>query len=101
MDQERHGQDDSTLRQAILDVALPHHLVSKYSSLVAVDVTPARPTDKTLIGHAMKTNLPDGQDHQAIFGLPRTATSGQRHILWGLALLTLTWLLWGYRRRIA
>ena len=85
MDQERHGQDDSTLRQAVLDVALPHHLVSKYSSLVAVDVTPVRPIDKNLIGHAMKTNLPDGQDYQAIFGLPRTATNGRLHILWGLA----------------
>jgi Ca-activated chloride channel family protein len=100
MDQERHGQDDSTLRQAVLDVALPHHLVSKYSSLVAVDVTPVRPTDKNLIGHAMKTNLPDGQDYQAIFGLPRTATNGQLHILWGLALLTLTWLLCGFRRQL-
>ena len=101
MDQERHGQDDSTLRQAVLDVALPHHLVSKYTSLVAVDVTPVRPTDKNLIGHAMKTNLPDGQDYQAIFGLPRTATNGQLHILLGLAVLTLTWLLWGYRRQLA
>jgi Ca-activated chloride channel family protein len=101
MNQERHGQDDSALRQAVLDVALPHHLVSKYSSLVAVDVTPVRPTDKNLIGHAMKTNLPDGQDYQAIFGLPRTATNGQLHILWGLALLTLMCLLWSYRRRLA
>jgi Ca-activated chloride channel family protein len=101
MDQERHGQDDSTLRQAVLDVALPHHLVSKYTSLVAVDVTPVRPTDKTLIGHAMKTNLPDGQDYQAIFGLPRTATNGPLHILWGLAILIMTWLLWGYRRQLA
>jgi Ca-activated chloride channel family protein len=100
MNQERHGQDDSALRQAVLDVALPHHLVSKYSSLVAVDVTPVRPTDKNLIGHAVKTNLPDGQDYQAIFGLPRTATNGQLHILWGLALLTLTWLLWGCRRQL-
>ena len=101
MDQERHGQDDSTLRQAVLDVALPHHLVSKYTSLVAVDVTPARPTDKNLSGHAMKTNLPEGQDYQALFGLPRTATSGSLHILLGLAVLTLTCLLWGYRRQLA
>ena len=101
MDQERHGQDDSTLRQAVLDVALPHHLVSKYTSLVAVDVTPVRPTDKNLIGHAMKTNLPEGQDYQALFGLPRTATNGPVHMLLGLAVLTLTWLLWGYRRQLA
>jgi Ca-activated chloride channel family protein len=101
MDQERHGQDDSTLRQTVLEVALPHHLVSKYTSLVAVDVTPVRPVDKTPVGHAMKTNLPDGQDYQAIFGLPRTTTSGQLHLLLGLAVLTLAWVLWGYRRQLA
>jgi Ca-activated chloride channel family protein len=101
MDQERHGQDDSALRQAVLDVALPHHLVSKYTSLVAVDVTPVRPTDKMLQTHAMKTNLPDGQDYQAIFGLPRTATSGQLQILFGLFMLAAAGMLWRVRRIVA
>ena len=101
MDQERHGQDDSTLRQAVLDVALPHHLVSKYTSLIAVDVTPVRPTDKNLIGHALKTNLPAGQDYRAIFGLPNTATSGQSQILLGLLALTTAAMLWRIRRWLA
>ncbi|MEQ1626485.1 MAG: marine proteobacterial sortase target protein, partial [Nitrospira sp.] len=90
--------------QAVLDVALPHHLVSKYTSLVAVDVTPVRPLDKTLQAHAMKTNLPDGQDYQAIFGLPQTATSGQLQILLGLATLLaarVTWAVRASRKRVA
>jgi len=100
MDQERSGQDDATLRQAVLDVALPHHLVSQYSSLVAVDVTPVRPLDKSLIGHAMKTNLPDGQDSQAMLGLPKTGTNGQIQLLFGLLLLAAAGLLWR-RQRVA
>lgn len=101
MDQQYHGQDDSIVRQAVLDVALAHHLVSKYTSLVAVDTEPIRPTDKTLVPHAMKTNLPEGQGYQAIFGLPKTATSGQAQILLGLILLTLALLLWSHRTRVA
>jgi Ca-activated chloride channel family protein len=100
-DQQRHGQDETAVRQAILDVAMAHHLVSKYTSLVAVDVEPVRPSDKSLVTHAMKTNLPEGQDYQAIFGLPKTATSGQMQILFGLAMLTIAALLCGYRKRIA
>jgi len=101
MDQQYHGQDDSVVRQAVLDVALAHHLVSKYTSLVAVDTEPIRPTDKTLVTHAMKTNLPEGQGYQAIFGLPKTATSGQAQILLGLILLTLALLVWSRRTRVA
>jgi len=101
MDQERSGQDDLTLRQAVLDVALPHHLVSKYTSLVAVDVTPVRPIDKSLIGHAMKTDLPDGQDYQATFGLPKTGTSGQVQLLFGLVLLAIAGLLRQRQRVVA
>ncbi len=100
-DQQRHGQDESAARQAILDVALAHHLVSKYTSLVAVDVEPVRPSDKSLVTHAMKRNLPEGQDYQAIFGLPQTATSGRLQILIGLAALTIGALLWGYRKQVA
>ncbi len=100
MDQQ-HGQDASAVRQAVIDVALTHHLVSKYTSLVAVDVEPIRPTNKALLTHAMKTNLPEGQDYQAIFGLPKTATSGQLQILMGLAAFALASLMWGYKRQVA
>ena len=100
-DQQRYGHDESITRQAVLDVALAHHLVSKYTSLVAVDSEPVRPTDKSLVTHAMKTNLPEGQDYQAIFGLPKTATSSQLHLLLGLSALIAAGLLWGFRKQIA
>jgi len=101
MDRQQYGQEDPSIRQAVLDVALGHHLVSKYTSLVAVDHEPIRPTDKTLATHMLKTNLPEGQDYQAIFGLPRTATSAQLQILVGTACLILAWLTWRWRRQAA
>ncbi|MFO0767218.1 MAG: VWA domain-containing protein [Nitrospiraceae bacterium] len=45
------GSPEEQIRNAVLQVALDHHLVSKYTSLVAVDVTPARPGDHQLQSH--------------------------------------------------
>ena len=95
------ARDESAVRQAVLDVALTHHLVSKHTSLVAIDVEPVRPTDQSLVTHAMKTNLPEGQDYQAIFGLPKTATNGVLQIMLGLAAITMAGLVWGVRKQVA
>jgi Ca-activated chloride channel homolog len=101
MDQHKHGQDETLTRESVLDVAQTHHLVSKYTSLVAVDTEQIRPTDKSFVTHAMATNVPVGQNFQVIFGMPNTATSGQLQIAIGLALLIIAWLLWGERKQIA
>lgn len=82
-----HNNPDEA-KQAIITTALDHHLVSKYTSLVAVDVTPSRPADATLKTGAVPTNLPEGWNHEAVFGqLPKTATSAELDMLIGLALL--------------
>jgi Ca-activated chloride channel family protein len=92
-------RDGESLRHAIHDVALAHHLVSAYTSLVAAEVTPARPQHHSLQLHSMKTNLPDGQQYEAIFGLPQTATNGPMHLLIGIGSLAFTWMLWAIARR--
>jgi Ca-activated chloride channel family protein len=85
---DQHGGiENEAVRQAVIDLAKKHHLVSRYTSLVAVDVTPARATDQMLNTHALKTNLPDGWDYTAVFGLPQTATTGTLQIMVGLLLL--------------
>ena len=43
-----------------MELALKHHLVTRYTSLVAVDVTPARPDGEPLDSQAVPTNLPHG-----------------------------------------
>lgn len=99
MNEEIQSTDKEALRRPVIDVALKHHLVSRYTSLVAVDVTPARPNDKDVKTHAMKTNLPHGQDYDHIFGLPQTATSGQLQMLIGLLCLAVAFLVFGLRNR--
>ncbi len=53
---------------AILGVALEHHLVSRLTSLVAVDVTPTRPDGERLTSKDMPVNLPEGWDYDKVFG---------------------------------
>jgi len=100
-DETYKGGLEEVIRKAVLDVALAHHLVSQYTSLVAVDVTPARPTDSPTADQDRATNLASLQDQASLTGLPKTATNGQLHILLGLAALMLTWLLSGLRKEVA
>ena len=97
MDETYKGGVEEAVRKSVIDVALAHHLVSQYTSLVAVDVTPARPTDRPAAERDQTTNLARAKD-QALAGLPKTATDGQLQILIGLAAVLLAGLLWGLRR---
>ena len=90
MDRLREGADRSEVRSAVLAVALQHHLVSAYTSLVAVDVTPTRPEGTPGATANVPTALPAGMVYEKIFGpLPQTATPGPLYVLLGLASLTL------------
>jgi len=85
--QGAHSNQDR-LRQQIINIALHHHLVSKYTSLVAVDVTPTRPDSEVLLSQAMPVNLPNGQVYEKIFGhYARTATTAPLNLLLGILLL--------------
>lgn len=79
---------DETLKQEITTLALHHHLISKYTSLVAVDVTPIRPTGEKLEKAAIPTNLPRGWDYSKVFGrMPQSATPSSLLRLLGLLFL--------------
>lgn len=94
MDETYKGGVEEAIKSAVIDVAVAHHLVSKYTSLVAVDVTPARPTD-----HSSTEQAPAAvQDQASIAALPKTATIGQLQILFGLASLTIAGLAWRHRK---
>jgi Ca-activated chloride channel family protein len=88
MDALRTGTDAAIVRKAVIQVALEHHLVSRYTSLVAVDVTTARPEGAHLIPAVLKVNLPSGMQPVR---LPQTATHAPFHFITGLvaALLAL------------
>jgi Ca-activated chloride channel family protein len=61
-------QDPTALDKDVETVALAHHLVSRMTSLVAVDVTASRPSDKSLDQTKLPLNLPDGWDFEKVFG---------------------------------
>lgn len=99
MEQKRDTEFDS-VKKVIIDTALKHHLVSQFTSLVAVDVTPIRPADKNLSSHAIPTHLPAGWKHEKVFGqpFPATATDARLNFIIGLLCLFIASLLYLTRR---
>ncbi len=87
LDEERRGRDPAEIRAAVVTTALEHHLVSKFTSLVAVDKTPVRPLSANYKQEQVPNLLPYGQSQEAIFGFPATATSAPMHRLTGVAFL--------------
>ncbi len=98
MDDRARGVAEKEVREKVLEVALAHHLVSRYTSLVAVDVTPTRPADAALKGGAVPTNLPAGWQYEKVFGhLPKGATPGRFYLLTALVALALAVAMRGVR----
>jgi Ca-activated chloride channel family protein len=104
MDQRtRRALPEDEVRQQVVEVALRHHLVSKYTSLVAVDVTPVRPASEQLDQQQVPTELPNGWNlrqqpqPQPLGVLPQGATAGRLDLL--LALLLTLVAVWAWPRR--
>src|SRR5262249_45896598 len=55
----------------VLGLALEHHLVSRLTSLVAVDATPSRPEGARLTRAELPLNLPAGWEFDKVFGTER------------------------------
>jgi Ca-activated chloride channel family protein len=102
---EQHHDADSNrgreqIKQEIIDLSLDHHLVSRFTSLVAVDVTPAN-NSGLLVSEKLKTSLPQGWKQRpasqptgqqmllAQLNLPQTATGAALHSMTGLMLFAL------------
>jgi Ca-activated chloride channel homolog len=99
---EWRGEDADTVRRKILDLALSHHLVSDYTSLVAVDRTPARPADAELNAHALASNRPgDMQQVADSLVMASTSTDSFRALLASLGLMLLAACCFVPRREVA
>jgi Ca-activated chloride channel family protein len=84
MDEKTRGADANAVRPAVVQVALEHHLVSAYTSLVAVDVTPTGPAfTRTAM---VRSALPRGYG-ETVGALPQTATAADLELLLGLGAL--------------
>jgi Ca-activated chloride channel family protein len=104
LDQMRRGASEDDIRGDVVETALAHHLVSKYTSLVAVDKTPVRPAGEQLDSEQVANLMPYGQSGSAIFGFPATATNAGTLQQTGLLCLLLALLLMAgplIRRRVS
>ena len=79
--------DRIRLQAAITEVALAHHLVSEFTSLVAVDVTPVRPAQSPYNSERAPTSAPRGSFWSGTTGFAPTATPAP--LLWLLGMSAL------------
>jgi Ca-activated chloride channel family protein len=84
MDEIARGAELAQVRPQVVAVALEHHLVSAYTSLVAVDATPSA-TAGSLKNAVVKASLPQGWADGS--QLPQTATPAALQMLLGLLAL--------------
>ncbi|KPK00031.1 MAG: hypothetical protein AMJ60_02945 [Desulfobacterales bacterium SG8_35] len=94
MDSLDGGADKDEVRENVIITALQHHLVSRYTSLVAVDVTPSRPEYENLNAGMAKTNLPKGWQYNKVLNLPQTATVSGLCLVLGALALVLSAIIW-------
>src|SRR5262249_9630203 len=75
-------------RQQVVELALAHHLVSQFTSLVAVDHTPSGVPLQNCESQAVPVNLPEGWG--GVDGsLPAPATPAPMYMLVGIALIAI------------
>lgn len=88
MDTLADGADEAAVREKVLALALEFQLVSRFTSFVAVDTTPARSADARLKSGAVPSHFPAGWSPSGVYGeLPRGATDARWHALLGLLAL--------------
>ncbi|MCW8827384.1 MAG: marine proteobacterial sortase target protein, partial [Gammaproteobacteria bacterium] len=105
-----HDAESRTLKESlkseITALSIKHHLVSQYTSLVAVDVTPVNRSGQ-LYQERIKNNLPHGwRGNRAVaksgsnITLPQTATSSYRDLILALLFISFALFLRSVRRRV-
>lgn len=63
LEEQRFTRDTAeSIDQEILTTALDHHIISRLTSLVAVDISPSRNVNDPLLTKAVPTQLPQGWD---------------------------------------
>jgi Ca-activated chloride channel family protein len=75
MDTLSEGADRNQVSTEVAALGIRHHLVTRWTSLVAVDITPTAPVDAKLKTSAVPGHLPKGADAARMLGrLPQGAT---------------------------
>ncbi len=82
--------DRDKTKLEIISLALNYHLVSKFTSLVAVDVTPVRKQDQQLVKKAVSSKK--ALNKNTSISTPQTATSSRFWMLLGLFIMFIAYL---------
>ena len=86
----RDGASETEVRAQVIALATAHRLVTRYTSFVAVDRTPARPVDESMKSAAVPTLLPEGWEYDQVFGeLPQGSTESRLALALGMCLMSL------------
>ena len=96
-DELRRGAEEALIRPQVVEVALAHHLVTRYTSLVAIDRTPVRPANAPVDGIAFANGgsgdllaFAQGATPAPLlawlgaFGLLAMALASRRRIAWSI-----------------
>ncbi|HVS33631.1 MAG TPA: hypothetical protein VMS98_19510, partial [Thermoanaerobaculia bacterium] len=86
MDRLSEGAEQAVVRGEVVDVAMRHHLVSQYTSLVAVDRTPGGIVASSC--RSVEPSETHGADREG--ELPQTATPSRLLMIAGAALILLS-----------
>lgn len=95
-DQLRQGAAEEWVREQTLEIALRHSLVSRYTSLVAVDKTPVRPDEADLASAGFANAVPAGS-----LAYANGATSARMRLMLAIGFGFLALLILGRRRRVS
>jgi Ca-activated chloride channel family protein len=102
VDSMRDGASEAEVRAQVIELASTHRLVTKYTSFVALDKTPARAPGESLKRAEVPTLLPEGWEYAKVFGeLPQGATDSRLALLTGMLALLLALATILLRRRFA
>ena len=102
LEQDGGAAPSEATRQTIVALALAHHLVSNFTSLIAVDVTPVRPPGEPYAGAQVPGAAPRGSYWaEGSTGFARTATPAPLLAFIGVFALALAGVLLAAGRRHA
>ncbi|MEX0605794.1 MAG: marine proteobacterial sortase target protein [Marinobacter sp.] len=99
MDQSLSGYINEENKSRVIQLALKHQLVTRYTSFIAVDKSPVRPADMPVATDHVPTLLPAGSE-QAMLRYPQTATPAALLMALGLIGLLPCIALMMLRRRV-
>jgi Ca-activated chloride channel homolog len=101
LDRRLEGASETTIRSAVVDVALAYGMLSPYTSLVAVDRTPDMTRTARLRREALGRLAPAGSAGTRFASLPATATRAELYQLIGTLLTAILIGLGGIARLMA